>query len=84
MRFTVTIPAVQAPRLLSNALGLAGLIGLVVCVGALAGNWWWSGLTGSLIGLGLAWVANTHADAAEASAAAGGQGPDVPTVDGTA
>lgn len=63
MRITLTIPTVQAPQLASNVLGAAGLIGLVIAIGALAGNWWWSLLAGSLVAIGLAWVANTHAQA---------------------
>ncbi|MFI6162252.1 hypothetical protein ACIA59_20200 [Micromonospora haikouensis] len=63
MRITVSIPSVQAPTLVSNLLGVAGLLGLVVAVGALAGNWWWSVLLGSLAAVGLAWVAHTHAQA---------------------
>lgn len=63
MRISVTIPGVQASQMVSNVLGVAGLIGLTVAVGALAGTWWWSLLTGSLITIALAWVANTHAQA---------------------
>jgi hypothetical protein len=68
-RITVSIPAPQLPMLVSNLLGVASLIGLVVSIGALAGNWWWSTLSGSLAGLGLAWVAMSHAQAAADAAA---------------
>ncbi|AYF31097.1 hypothetical protein CSH63_33075 [Micromonospora tulbaghiae] len=74
MRITVSVPTVQAPMLVSNLLGLAGLLGLVVSVGALAGSWWWSVLVGSLLAVGLAWVAHTYAQAAAAKATAGGDG----------
>lgn len=73
-RITVSIPTPQLPMLVSNLLGLASLVGLVVSIGALAGNWWWSGLSGSLVGLGLAWVAMSHAQAAATAAEpAGGE-----------
>lgn len=67
MRITVTFPRVQASQLTSNLLGVLGLAGLVVTVGGLTGNWWWSVGLGSLIAVGLAWVANTHAQAAAAA-----------------
>ncbi|MFG3709203.1 hypothetical protein ACGF7U_31355 [Micromonospora sp. NPDC047670] len=71
MRITVSIPSVQAPMLVSNLLGVAGLLGLVVAVGALAGDWWWSVLLGSVIAVVLAWVAHTHAQASTRPAEAG-------------
>ncbi|MGC5664938.1 hypothetical protein ACN261_31610 [Micromonospora sp. WMMD723] len=74
MRITVSVPSVQAPMLVSNLLGVAGLLGLVVAVGALAGSWWWSVLAGSLIAIALAWVAHTHHQAAAAQRV----GVDVP------
>lgn len=42
-----------------NLIGLLGLIGFAVCVGALAGNWWWSGLIGSVFAVGLSWISGT-------------------------
>lgn len=47
------------PGLLSNLLGLAGLIAVAVAVGALAGNWWWSVGVGGLFAIGLSWMAST-------------------------
>ncbi|MEV0805740.1 hypothetical protein [Micromonospora sp. NPDC050200] len=70
MRITVTLPTVHAPTLVSNALGVAGLLGLAVAIGALAGDWWWSMLVGSVVAIALSWVANTHARAGSAPALA--------------
>lgn len=70
LRLTVSIPTVHAPMLLSNLLGIAGLLGLAVSVGAVVGSWWWSVLVGSVSSIALAWVAQTHATAAAAAAAA--------------
>ncbi len=62
---TITVPTPAAGGLLaSNLLGAAGLIGLVVAVGALAGNWWWSVLVGSVLSVALAYVGMLHAQAA--------------------
>jgi hypothetical protein len=78
VRISVTIPDVRAPRAVSNLLGLVGLLGVVVSVGALAGSWWWSTLVGSVVCVALAWVAHTHAEA-DAARQAGPAGVDGPT-----
>ncbi|MEV6798530.1 hypothetical protein AB0M91_09300 [Micromonospora rifamycinica] len=75
MRITVSIPSVQAPMLVSNLLGAAGLVGLVVAVGALAGSWWWSVLLGSLFAVVLAYVTHAHAQAAARPVDAGAGEP---------
>lgn len=41
----------------SNLLGLFGLLAIVAAVGGLTGNPWWAVLTGGLIGVGLATMA---------------------------
>jgi hypothetical protein len=43
-------------ELASNLLGLAGLVGLVVAVGGLTGNVWWSLLLTSVLLVGLSYV----------------------------
>ncbi|SCL15080.1 hypothetical protein [Micromonospora inyonensis] len=78
MRITVSIPSVQAPTLVSNLLGVAGLLGLIVSVGALAGSWWWSTLTGSLVAIGLAYVTHAHTQAEAARQAGEQAGEAVP------
>lgn len=78
MRITVSIPSVQAPTVASNLLGVAGLLGLVVSVGALAGSWWWSVLTGSLVAIGLSYVTHAHAQAEAARQAGEQAGGSVP------
>lgn len=57
------VPSVP-PGLLANLLGLAGLIGFAVTVGALAGSWWWSVGVGSVFAVGLSWLAGTAEPAA--------------------
>ena len=63
MRITVTIPTAQTPTLVSNVLGLAGLVGFVVSIGALIGSWWWSVLAGSIAAVAVAYVTHAHAQA---------------------
>lgn len=55
------------PGLGANLLGLAGLIGFAVTVGALAGNWWWSAGVGSVIAVGLSWIASADEPATAAA-----------------
>lgn len=62
----IRIPVPRLPRgLVANLVGLAGLIAVVLAVGGLTGNWWWSVLAAGAIAVGLSYVAQTHA-AAEA------------------
>lgn len=56
------------PGLYANLLGLVGLIGFAVAVGALAGNWWWSGVIGSVFAVVLSWMASTDEPAEPAVA----------------
>jgi hypothetical protein len=63
---TVKIPA--PPRgLLSNLLGLAGLVAVVAAVGGLTGNWWWSALAGGIAAVALSYIAHLNADSAESA-----------------
>jgi hypothetical protein len=47
------------PGLVSNLLGLAGIIGVLVAVAALT-DWRWSLLLGSLVSVGMAYVAHLN------------------------
>lgn len=60
----VRVPRIAA-GLVSNLVGLLGLIGVALAVGGLTGNWWWSLLTGSVFATVLAYIAQTHQQAAE-------------------
>lgn len=57
---TIRIPALPA-GLLSNLLGLAGLAAVVVAVGGLTHNWWWSILVGGVAAVGLSVIAQHNA-----------------------
>jgi hypothetical protein len=59
-------------ELVSNLLGLAGLAGVVIAVGGLTGNAWWSLLAGSVLLVGLSYVAHAGAPARPASEPARG------------
>jgi hypothetical protein len=61
---TFRIPA-PSSMLTINLLGVFGLVGLVVSVGGLSGNWWWSGAVGGVVCVALSVIAATHAGAAE-------------------
>ena len=71
-RITVSVPAPQLNMLVSNVVGLVGLVAVVLAVGGLTGNWWWSVLAGGAAAVGLAWVAATNAQRAEQDQAAVG------------
>lgn len=60
----IRIPVPRLPRGLgANLIGLAGLVAVVLAVGGLTGNGWWSVLLGGLVSVGLSYVAQTHAAA---------------------
>ena len=62
---TIRIPAM--PRgTFSNLLGLVGLLTIVLAVGGLTGNWWWSGLVAGVVAVGLSYIAHMNAAQAEA------------------
>lgn len=65
------VPAVSSERL-GDALGVAGLVAIVVCVGGLVGNWWVSGVLA-----GAAMVFVSWASAKSRAAAAPAQQPVV-------
>lgn len=52
------------PGLLSNLLGLAGLIAVALAVGGLTGNWWWTVAAGGVFAVALSWMASTDEPAA--------------------
>lgn len=74
MVIKIRLPRVPAGAW-TNIVGLLGLVGVVVAIGGLTGNWWWSVLSGGVCAVGLAYVAQTHAEVAhpEAAAAPGGR-----------
>lgn len=59
---TIRIPALPA-GLLANLLGLAGLAAVVVAVGGLTHNWWWSLLTAGVVAVSLSVIAAHNAAA---------------------
>lgn len=69
MKITIHLPAV-APNALSNLVGLAGVLAVVIAVGALAGNWWWSVLAGGTAAVVLASLAQLGAEPQPVAAAA--------------
>lgn len=71
MEIRIAVPRIPS-GLLANLVGLAGLLAVVLAVGGLTGNWWWSVLAGGAVAVGLSYVAQTHA-AAEAVAAEPGK-----------
>lgn len=66
MEIKIRLPRIPSGGL-SNIVGLLGLLGIVLAVGGLTGNWWWSVLTAGVFGVALAYVAQTH-DAVAATA----------------
>jgi hypothetical protein len=60
----IRIPVTLRGETLANVLGLAGLLGIALCLG----SWAVAGLVASLELVGLAYVAHTHAAAAPAAA----------------
>lgn len=64
---TIRIPALSS-QMLSNLLGLAGLLGAAVALGGLFGNWWVTMLAVSVMMVGLAVVSQLHIRAAAPAA----------------
>lgn len=56
---TVRIPA-PPQGLLTNLLGLLGLLIAVAAVGGLTHNWWWSALTGGVCAVAVSYVAQLN------------------------
>lgn len=65
----VRLPVPRMPAGLgANLLGLAGLVGIAVTVGALTGTWWWSVGVASVFAVGLSWMASADEPAVQAGA----------------
>lgn len=65
MEIKIRLPRIPAGDL-ANIVGLAGLFAVVVAIGGLTGNWWWSVLSGGVFAVALAYVAQTHVEAERA------------------
>ena len=69
MTITVRLPRIAA-GLLSNLVGLFGLIAVAVAVGGLTGNWWATLLVGGVFAVGLAALSQAAAAAPQSTPAA--------------
>lgn len=60
---TVTVPVPRLPGgdAAGDALGVLGLVAIVVCVGGMVGNWWISGVLAGIAAVFLSWVAAKNA-----------------------
>lgn len=58
MEIRVSLPHIPAGAV-SNLLGLVAVVAIVVAIGGLTGNWWWSVLAGGVFGLVLAVLAQS-------------------------
>lgn len=67
MEIKIRLPRIPSGGL-ANIVGLLGLLGVVLAVGGLAGNWWWSLLAGGMVATALAYVAQTHVEAEKTTA----------------
>lgn len=59
--------SIKVPRVtlgaVSNLVGVLGLAAVVIAIGGLSGNWWWSVLSGGLSAVGVAYLAGLSAEA---------------------
>ncbi len=68
MELRIRLPRVPA-GMISNLVGLLGLIAVAVCIGGflsslnVPGAWWVAGLVGAIEAITLSWIASTHAEA---------------------
>jgi xanthosine utilization system XapX-like protein len=66
MEIKIRLPRIPAGGL-ANIVGLVGLIAVVLAIGGLLHNWWWSVLSGGVFAVALAYVAQTHVEAERAA-----------------
>lgn len=66
MEIKIKVPRIPAGGL-ANVVGLLGLLAIVLAIGGLTGNWWWSVLAGGVFATALAYVAQTHVQAEQAT-----------------
>ena len=62
MEIKIRLPRIPAGGL-ANIVGLVGLLAVVLAIGGLTGNWWWSVLSGGVFATALSYVAQTHVEA---------------------
>ncbi|GAA4626634.1 hypothetical protein GCM10023196_035660 [Actinoallomurus vinaceus] len=67
MEIKIRLPRIPAGGL-ANVVGLVGLVAVVLAIGGLTGNWWWSLLSAGVVATALSYVAQTHAEAERAAA----------------
>jgi hypothetical protein len=66
MEIKIRLPRIPSGGL-ANIVGLLGLLGVVLAVGGLTGNYGWSLLAGGVVATSLAYIAQAHVEAERAA-----------------